>query len=229
MARLTVSLATAAGLCACASSGARPVPAQEAAAPSPDRPEDFEIGLASYRFDPREYQAVIPASLRIPETACDDVPCHYLVQFSRPLTPADRDMLTSEFGLRLQEYIRSHTYVEHLEPDARRALCAREPVRACVPYQPGFKLSADLRDPPHVLEGGHPAFLVVLFDTADPQQVSAELSTRGARVLSMSDNRALGGRIQINIAVQDIAQLEALAHLQEVRWIEKAARYDEDA
>jgi hypothetical protein len=190
-------------------------------------PEHFEIGLGAYRFDPLEYESAIPAALRAPESQCADRPCYYVVQFSRPLLDSDRVRLTGEFGLNLKEYVPQGAYVERIEPGAMRRLCRQESVRACVPYQPGFKLSPYLREPPHTFQKGNPVLLATLFDDADLQAVSSDLSALGGQVEHPTDHRPLGGSLRIVFAV-DLAQLERVAHIEGIRWVEKVGRINVD-
>ncbi|HLU66904.1 MAG TPA: hypothetical protein VKZ63_11550, partial [Kofleriaceae bacterium] len=197
-------------------------------APSDEQPGGFEIGLGAYRFDPLRYDEAIPASLRAREEECAARPCHYIVQFARPLREADRQALVEGFGLKLREYVPKGAYVERLAPEAARELCARDLVRACLAYQPAFKLSPHLRREPHVEVDGRPALLAVLFDEADPGAVSSSLAAAGGQVLGVHDDRPLGGAVKVRFTVPDLDQLERIAHIEGIRWVEKAPRLDED-
>jgi hypothetical protein len=136
--------------------------------------------------------------------------------------------LTEDLGLELREYVPNLAYVEHLDPRERAVVCADDSIRACVPYQPAFKLAPDLRNPPHVTHEDRVILVATLFDTSDPDTARGELSAVDAHVIGVNDDRSLGGALRIRFSVASFDRLEELARIEAIRWVEKEGRVDED-
>ncbi len=104
--------------------------------------EDSRIRLRAMTFDPLEPLPIRQPQMRL---APSETAAYWIIQFQRPLTREDREILTKEYGLRLTEYIPNRAYVERLPAAAtRKTLQGLDMVRAMVAFQPAFKVSPDI-------------------------------------------------------------------------------------
>jgi hypothetical protein len=204
--------------------GAGTAAAQEPAA------TDGRIHLEVGTFDPLRGPGPAVGALRLPAGAATD---SWIVQFHAPLTRQQRELLTTEYGLKLTSYIPNLAYLERVSPERLQRLRQSELVRAVVAYQPAFKISPRIgqlrfRTParraiPNLL------LLAVLFDDVDPQQVAAALSALpGVTAVRIDDLRQEGGPARIEFQLASRSQLSAIAALEGVRWIEEVAERIED-
>lgn len=194
------------------------------------RTDDGRIYLEAGAFDPLRGSGPASGALRLAaQTATDS----WIVQFHAPLTRQQRELLTTEYGLKLTSYIPNLAYLERLPPERLARLRQSELVRAIVAYQPAFKLSPRigqlrysapaLRNLPGLL------LLAVLFDDVDPQQAAAALAALpGVSAVEVHDLRKEGGPARIQFQLASRAQLPAVAALEGVRWIEQVAERVED-
>lgn len=151
-------------------------------------PPDYQISVGAYQFDPLRGEPQLNNNLRI--TRRPEEPVHYIIQFTKSLTRAERERMKRTYGLRLIEYLPNLAFLEKVNQQTITAL-AKEPLyRASVLYQPAFKISprigeVKLRSPRRQRLAG---FLLraILFNEANPAQVVAAI--REAQQSSRSDD-----------------------------------------
>jgi Subtilase family len=192
-----------------------------------DRPEQYEVTIGAYRFDPRDGPRDVPASLRadVGEAARRSPKAvgWYVVQFVEPVAQAQAARLSDQFGLRLSDYVPNLSFLERLEPDTLRALDEDALVRAIVPYEPAFKLDPAIGTVPPRTDARRAAeatpLEAILFDEADPAPVVARLAEIGAGDIAVADDRPIGGRLRVRFKLADLTRLEELALVEGVQWI----------
>ena len=204
--------------------GAWPGHAQTA----PER--DERILLRAAVFDPLKQPAYLAEQMAPPPAAVSE---RRIVQFHQPLTREQRQMLQSEYGLKLTRYVPNHAYIERVPDDAMKRLEQLELVRATVPYQPGFRIAPEMGTLVFRSEARQMApglFLrAFLFDDVDPHEVAASLGRiPGVSDVDVRDHRAVGAsaRIDFRVASKDVAV--DVAQLDGLVWVEEVAEQDED-
>jgi hypothetical protein len=152
-----------------------------------------------------------------------------IVQFTRPLTSNDRAQLQKQFGLMLTHYLPDLAYLEAVPPHVLALLREDVLVRAVVPYLPEYKVSPLLGRVAFRTEGRTRDrgmwIRIDLFPDADPETVVAEIRRAGASDVRVNDDRPLGGDLHVLAVLSDV---EGVAELPEVRWIEEVAEHIED-
>jgi M6 family metalloprotease-like protein len=187
---------------------------------SDPRPPEIEIG--GYRFDPLE-GVELPENLRRDRAPEPGEEADYVVQFTRPLTREDRDALAGRYRLRLRDYVPELAYVERLSPSAARSLAQEDLVRACIPYEPAFKLDPEL---------GHRRFdskerrdagvqlVVIGFDRADAKRLAEDINELGLSVAAVNEE---GEQRTPRLVVQanELDDARRIAQLSDVRFVEE--------
>ena len=151
------------------------------------RPQDYKILIAGYAFDPVSGAPQIPDNLRA--TAQQGEAGHYIIQFSRSLTRAERERIKRVYGLRLTEYIPNLSFLEKVSAQTLAGLRADPLHRASVVYEPAFKISPKIGEAKQrsARRQRLAGFLLraILFPDADPSRVLAAIqrakhNTRGS-------------------------------------------------
>ncbi len=203
--------------------------AQAQPAEAPPR-ADFRIHLKAVVFDPLVGPGELAAGLRLPEGAATD---RRIIQFRAPVTREQRELLTTQYGLELTEYIPNLAYLERLSDEALQRLESLGLVRAVLDYQPAFKISPTIGEVEFRTEERRRMLglllQAILFDDADPQEVAATLrAISGVTGVEVSDLRPIGGDARIQFSLPSEAALPEIARLDGVRWIEEVAEQIED-
>jgi Subtilase family len=195
--------------------------------------QNYEVGIAGLRFDPKQVDRAIPKRLRMSVQELRkhrSQPSYYLVQLHRIPDAETRTQLIGKLGLGLQEYVPNLSYVEKLAPSAVTAAAADPRVRAIIPYQPAFKLSPTIgkfvpRTPERKAIRGL-VLRAVLFPDADPQAVVQSVSALGARDVKVHDHRKLkGGVASVVFVVSTAERLPAITRIDGIRWIEEVGEF----
>ena len=196
--------------------------------------DDFTIQIGEHRFDPADdAEPAGPAEGAAAES--DDFPGPggvapsgpedtRLVQFLGPLTAEEIDRLRRTYGLALTVYIPNHTYVERVPGTVRDRLIRDRAVRAVAPYRAEYKRSPlldadDLRKPTEIA-ADQIQLDASLFDRGDPEAVQAVLESLGAQDILVLDDRPIGGIARVRFTASDDVDLDPVAGLADVRWIE---------
>ncbi len=192
--------------------------------------EDMRIHLEAAVFDPLKGPGYMAPELRLPAGAATE---HWIVQFYRPLTREQRELLTKEYGLKLTDYIPNHAYLERLSAAARERLKESALVRATVAYEPAFKISPRIGKVRFRTEERRrmPGLFLraVLFNDANPQEVAASLTAiPGVSQVEVRDFRESGAPARIEFRLASKQRLPEVARLEGVRWIEEVAEQIED-
>lgn len=187
-------------------------------------PARLEIAIAGYRFDPLE-GVELPEDLQREGQAATGPRGEgdFVVQFARPLTREDRVALAGRYRLQLHDYVPDLAYIERLPADVAGRLDQDELVRACIPYEPAFKLDPELGRRELVSEERRAAGvqLVVLgFDRADAKALAEEIRGLG---LSVSAANEEGEQRTPRLVVQanELDDARRIARLPDVRYVEE--------
>lgn len=196
-----------------------------------ERPaEDMRIHLKARVFDPLAGPGELPAALRLAASSATE---RRIVQFRAPLTRQQRELLRSEYGLKLTDYVPNLAYLERIPQETLGRLRRLDLVRATVDYQPAFKISPTIgkvkfRTEERLREPGL-QLLAILFDDADPAAVAASIrSLRGVTGVELADLREQGGAARVRFVAPSVASLPEVARFDGVRWIEEVAEQIED-
>lgn len=206
------------------------VNAQQTAQTQKPQDEDYRIHLKAMIFDPLRGAGNIAAELRLPEGTAVQ---RRIIQFRAPLTRDQRQMLTSQYGLKLTDYIPNLAYLERIPDDLLTKLKQVDLVRAIVPYQPAFKISPTIGKLKFHTEERRKMrgllLVAVLFDDADPQQVATSIrGISGITNIEVEDLRKSGAPARIRFTASSQSVLPEIARLDGVRWIEEVAEQMED-
>jgi M6 family metalloprotease-like protein len=188
------------------------------------------IIVGDYRFDPTREQPEVP-----PEYGGEDAPAadgYVIIQFRAALTQEERERVQGEYGLELTDYIPEFAYLERISQGNLAAVSRDPAVRAVVPYLPIFKVSSGIGQlVKRSKERQDMAGLLVrlvLFPTADPEQVANQLRSLGATEARVFDDRELGGIARIECVIPSRDPLPEIAQIPGVRWIEEVPEVIED-
>ena len=189
-----------------------------AAVPAPDAAEARQVRLRVGTFDPRRSASELPERLRLAEEPRGG---YFLVQLEGR---ADRST-TAKLRARGAEplaYVPDGAYVVRLSSGRVADLRSMAGVRWLGPVEPGFKLAPDLGRRPFVdgtrREGGRLHATVDLFRAEDLAEVSRRIAATGTVVLS---GAAFSDTLRLRVRAT-IGQLEAVAQIPAVAWIEEA-------
>jgi hypothetical protein len=184
--------------------------------------EKLLIRLATLTFDPLE-KLDLPKQIRSDEVA--KKPEHFIVQFHKPLTQKDQTYIKGKYNLKLTEYIPDFAYLEMVDPEVLRNLSSDPLFRASVPYHPAFKISPFIgerrfRTPERQkIEGLW--LSAILFDDSPKEKVVDILRDLNADKITVIDDRKMGGTLQIRFIIPSKKELENIARIPEIRWIEE--------
>jgi serine protease AprX len=163
------------------------------------------IRLLAATFTPTRGEApVLPPGLTIAGHA-QDQRGYYLVQFAGPVEQRWQDQVTAAGG-ELIEYIPDFAFKVRMTPAEARQVERLADVAWVGLFQPAFKLSPDL-----ALEGVN-LFRVRVERGVDAGLTAAEVARSGAEVLGREDSMLL--------VAADAAQIEAIANVLDVAWVE---------
>ena len=194
------------------------------------REDDFTVAIGDRRFDPAETPE--PAPPEVEEARPSGPHDTRLVQFNRTLGQADIERLRRSYDLALTAYVPNYAYVERVPADVRAALADDPLVRTVAPYLPEYKLSPRIFDPaiekPEEIAEDQLLLVASLFDRADPDRVVAAAEAVGATATEVLDDRPIGGLARVRFIVADDADLNAIASLDDVRFVEPVARQVDD-
>ncbi len=191
--------------------------------------EKLLIRLATLTFDPLE-KLDIPKQIRIDEVA--KKPEHFIVQFHKPLTQKEQTYIKGKYNLKLTEYIPDFAYLEMVDPEILRNLSSDPLFRASVPYHPAFKISPFIgerrfRTPERQkMEGLW--LSAILFDDSPKEKVVDLLRNLNADKITVIDDRKTGGTLQIRFIIPSKKELENIARIPEIRWIEEVGEINLD-
>ena len=135
---------------------------------------------------------------------------YYLVQFTGPVQEAWKEQVTKAGGT-IFDYIPDFAFVVRMDDAVRTAVAVLPEVAWIGPFQPAYKLSPDLAGRTGLLD-----LVIQTFPDTALTDLSGQMaaSARGLRTASASE---AGGLLRVQV---DAAQLEALAKIPGVRWIE---------
>jgi Subtilase family len=191
--------------------------------------ERLQIRLAGLTFDPLE-KPKITKELSIDENVKE--PQHLIVQFQKPLTRKEQTHIQDKYGLKLTEYIPDFAYVEMVDPETLAKLSSDPLFRASVPYHPAFKISPFIGEQSFSTEERQKMegfwLSVILFDNSVVEKVVDSLKNLNVDKITVIDDRKVGGKVEIRCTTVSKKELENIARIPEVRWIEEVGEIKED-
>ncbi len=178
-------------------------PAQQVVPPGP--PDAAPIKLRAATFTPALGERPdIPPGLAIAEYA-QGVRGYYIVQFTGPVEPAWR-AAAEALGAELLGYLPDFAFKARMTPAAGRAVEELDEVAWVGLFHPAYKLH------PRLTRDGAKLYWVRIEAGADADLAAAEIEDTGAEV-----TRAQGRTL---VVAADAAQLDAVAGVLDVAWIE---------
>jgi hypothetical protein len=133
---------------------------------------------------------------------------YYLVQFVGPIQNGWKEALTG-LGAETLAYVPDFAFKVRMVPGLIPQIQRLEPVTWVGAFHPAYKLS------PELALGGARPYTVRVERGADAGQATAAIARSGARVLSRDDN--------ILTVAADAAQVEAIARVLDVAWVQNYA------
>ncbi|MEE9443691.1 MAG: S8 family serine peptidase [candidate division Zixibacteria bacterium] len=184
---------------------------------------DLRVKLKGFTFDPLDSIPTIPRELRLELPAMG--PSYQIIQFKRPLTRQQVEMLKEKFGLKMDQYISGFAYLEKIEAATIDSLKKTEFFRWNGPYHPAYRISPSIG----TLEFRTPERRAMtdlmlrakLFDDADTTAVKTAIQGLGGHDIVIMDDRAINGPIRINFQLPSPDDLLQIAIIPGVRWIEE--------
>jgi hypothetical protein len=138
-----------------------------------------------------------------------------------------RRRLQDRYGLRLNDYVPDGAYIERIDDRQLPELRRDAAVRAIVPFEPDFKLAPGIGELPErarvPIERGL-LVRVVLFPEAEPEAVADSVRRLGARDVHVQDDRPIGGVARVLLTVDAADDVQPIARLEGVRWVEPVPR-----
>ena len=135
---------------------------------------------------------------------------YYIVQFTGPVREAWKERVTKAGGT-IFDYIPDFAFVVRMDDAAHTAVTALPEVAWVGPFQPAYKLSPDFAGRTGMLD-----LVIQTFPDTALTDLSGQMAASGGWVADASASEA-GGLLRVQA---DAAQLEALAKIPGVRWIE---------
>ncbi len=173
--------------------------------PSFAGPNDAAIRLKAATFRPGLGEKPnIPPGLTIAEVAAGKTG-YYLVQFAGPIRPAWKDDLTG-LGAEILEYIPDFAFKVRMTPQIAARVQRLKNVVWLDLFQPAYKLS------PNLLRDGVHLYKVYLERGVNAGPSMNDIAGAGATIFARD-----GG---LFVIAADAAQIEAIARLSDVAWIE---------
>ncbi|MEZ4664101.1 MAG: S8 family serine peptidase [Caldilineaceae bacterium] len=136
---------------------------------------------------------------------------YYIVQFNAPVQKAWQDALAGT-GAQVLDYLPDYAFKVRMNPEQAAQVRKLANVAWVGIFQPAYKLSPDL-----ARNGAHP-YRVYIEQGADSAQAAAAIAQSGAEVLRSEGNYLL-------VAADD-AQLNAVANVLDVAWVENFTFYE---
>ncbi|MGD8793087.1 MAG: PKD domain-containing protein [Anaerolineae bacterium] len=179
------------------------------AAPSFAGPTGAPIRLKTDTFRPGlGEQPEIPPGLAISEAPAGQAG-YYLVQFNGPIQPAWKAQL-AELGAGVVEYIPEFAFKVRMTPATAARVRGMEAVTWLDFFHPAYKISPQL--------GAEELLRVELTEAADLDEITAALAALGGYL-----QKVTGRSLTVQLPP---AQVPALAHLQEVAWIQAEPEFE---
>ncbi|MFI7582063.1 S8 family serine peptidase [Kocuria kalidii] len=190
-------------------------------------PGRYLVALGTHVFDPLDTESE-RRTRRVQKPArtdgTPDPADTRIVQFHRILPASDVERIRVEHGLALTAYIPELAYVERLDDTSVRRLRNDPLVRAVCHYFPRYKLSPDLDVRSRRPGDGLLDVTASLFDGGSTRVVEDLVVAEGAKEVRVVDDRPLGGLARVRFVVPDMAVIERVADLDDVRGIEPTPR-----
>lgn len=136
---------------------------------------------------------------------------YYLVQFAGPIEQAWKDAAAAE-GAELLEYVPDYAFKVRMSPAQAARVRALPTVAWVGQFHPAYKLAPNLK------RAGQALYRVRVEQGADAQAAAGQIAAAGAQVLASDGSILLVGA--------DAAQLDAIAQVLDVAWVENFLLYE---
>lgn len=177
----------------------------------------FRIGAFPGRDGMPSYQHL---GLERSEPVKSDEPAYYLVQFSGPVSQADRAALARAGG-KVFDYIPDHAHIVKMRPGARAAVEKLPGVVLAGYYQPAFRIHPDLLSMPAKYSEDKPGRIlldVAVFEREDAGMIEERL----AAIKDVTIAQTGGGIVKVSAPEGRAVEIaKQAAHYPEVYWVER--------
>ena len=150
---------------------------------------------------------------------------HYVVQFTRALTPEESAQIKQDLRLRLDRYVPDLTYIEYLDKAAVAGLGGHDLVNELFPLLPIHKIAPDIGGMVFQSDGRKATsgrlLRAVFFPEVNLEEVEVKLRERGADKMRLLDDRRWHGVARAEFLVHDPGAIQRIAELEMVSWIEE--------
>ncbi|UCF04833.1 MAG: S8 family serine peptidase [bacterium] len=191
---------------------------------------DYNIRLKTHAFDPLDSIPAIPDGLRITQPVTG--PSYQIIQFKRPLTRKQIMLLKDEYGLKLDKYISGSAYLEKVTPSLLDSLRQLKLFRWNGLYHPAYKVDPHIGQRTFVTEERIAdvglTLIVVLFPDADMDVAVQKIVDLGLTVMNRYDDSERGGQKRLRVKASNQSQVEDIARIDEVEWIEEQGDITDD-
>ena len=152
----------------------------------------------------------IPAGLMI-AGAVDNQPGYYVIQFAGPVEQAWKDAVTAE-GAELLDYLPDFAFKARMNPGQARKIAALDIVARVEDFHPAYKLSPELAR-------SEPGIYTVRIERGSDRALARQaVAATGVEVLSADEDTM--------IIVAGAAQLDAIANVLDVAWVDNFRMYE---
>lgn len=138
-----------------------------------------------------------------------------LVEFAATLTHPDMTRLRDTYGVALNRPVPDRAYLERIPASQLDPLRDDFLVTSAQPLTVAAKLGPGIAGA--VVES---LFSAAVFAGADPAVVASDISAAGAMDVAVLDDRDIGGEARIQFGVTNIADLDPVAALPDVVWVD---------
>ncbi len=193
-----------------------------AAAQQGGSPPDLRIHLKAVSFDPLEAPPKIRPSLRLAEP--DEATAHQLIQFTRPLTRQDVELLRERYGLQIEHYVPNLAYLEKVPAETLEQLRELDYFRWAGPYQPAYKIDPEIGKRTFVSEERRAEsgilLMVIAFEDAAAEELARSVKELGFEVVTIVDEPE-HRIVRLRVRVDRPEDAAAIARLPAVKYIEE--------
>ncbi|MGD2084970.1 MAG: S8 family serine peptidase [Candidatus Aminicenantes bacterium] len=183
---------------------------------------DLRIKLKTHTFDPMEKMPDLRLKLQAKQIPKGTV--YRIIQFKRPLTRRQVEMLKAQYGLKLDHYIPNCAFLEKISQEKVDRIKKLEFFRWAGLYQPEYKIDPGIGKRKFVSKRRkeEPGILLVVmaFKDSDAKQVAAAIAKLGFEVVTTTNEPEMG-ILRFTVRVTKPEDAGKIAGLPGVRYIEE--------
>ncbi|MCX6349034.1 MAG: S8 family serine peptidase, partial [Candidatus Aureabacteria bacterium] len=175
--------------------------------------ESIAIRLASRSFDP----------LAAPRTSSPQLAVgghYFLLQFSGSVREEWKEDCRRR-GIEFLDYIPDFAFIVRASPAALKEAGTLPFVRWTGPYQPAYRVEANLLAASRLKKGETPEIIVSLFPGAGVDEAVAKIGKAGGKIIRRTE-----GPVRTKLRVKaPLSAVEKIAAIDGVKWVERAPRW----